>query len=90
MRKHIPNDWVRTIRKHVVRLEAADTFQDFLNLGLGHPEPLGGKDKGKYSVHVTPNVRLIFRPLGKGLSSKTIIMEGVVDYHGEQETWYIP
>ena len=90
MRKHIPDDWVRTIRKHIVRLEAANTLQVFLNLGLGHPEPLKGKDKGKYSVHVTPNVRLVFRPSGKGISSKSIIMEGVVDYHGGKQTWYIP
>lgn len=75
------------------RLKAADTFGDFLKLGLGHPEPLTGNDAGKYSVHVTGNVRLILKPNEKGdavMICEEIVMEGVVDYHGEKKSWYIP
>ena len=90
MQKKISFDWVRTIKKHVERLKAAETFGDFLKVGLGHPEPLKGKDAGKYSVHITGNVRLIMQPKGEAVVICEVIeMEGVVDYHGDQETWYI-
>lgn len=93
MKKRIPADWVRTVKKHIDRLKAADTFGDFLSLNLGHPEPLKGKDIGKYSIRVTGNVRLIVRPSDDGKSvmiCEEITMEGVVDYHGDKQTWYIP
>lgn len=93
MKKRIPANWVRTVKKHIDRLKAADTFGDFLSLNLGHPEPLKGKDIGKYSIRVTGNVRLIVRPSDDGKSvmiCEEITMEGVVDYHGDKQTWYIP
>jgi len=93
MGKKIPLDWVRTIKKHVDRLKAADTFGDFLKLGLGRPEPLKGKkDAGKYSLRVTGNVRLIVKPSDNCTTvmiCEEVLMEGVVDYHGETESWYI-
>lgn len=42
MQRKIPFEWVRTIKKHMVRLEAAECFGDFLKLGLGKPEQLKG------------------------------------------------
>ena len=93
MKKKIPDDWVRAIKKHIDRLKAADTFGDFLSLRLGHPEQLKGKDAGKYSIRVTGNVRLIVQPSADGKSvviCEEVIVEGVVDYHGGKETWYIP
>ena len=90
MQKKIPFDWVRSIKKHIDRLKAAETFGAFLKVGLGHPEPLKGRDAGKYSVHVTGNVRLIMQPKGESVTMCEVVeMEGVVDYHGDQETWYI-
>lgn len=93
MKKKIPVEWVRTVKKHIDRLRAADTFGDFLKLNLGHPEPLKGKDAGKYSLRITGNVRLIIKPSDDGravIVCKEIEMEGVVDYHGGKESWYIP
>lgn len=92
MKKSIPADWVRTIKKHMDRLRAAETFGDFLKLNLGHPEPLKGKDPWKYSVRITGNVRLIMRPNETGdavMICEEVEMEGVVDYHGGKEKWYI-
>lgn len=92
MGRHISFEWVRTIKKHIERLEAADTFGDFLALNLGLPEPLKGKDLGKYSLHISGNVRLIIQPLGTGqdlMICEVVEMKGVVDYHGSKETWYI-
>ncbi len=62
MMKKIPFGWVRTIKKHIDRLKAADCFGDFLKLGLGKPERLSGYKQIRYSLHVTPNVRLIIEP----------------------------
>lgn len=93
MKRKIPDTWVRTVKKHVDRLCAADNFGDFLALNLGHPEPLQGKkDIGKYSLHITGNVRLIIKPDDRKetvMICKIVEMEGVVDYHGNKETWYI-
>ena len=60
MQKKIPADWVRSVKKTMDRLVAADKFGDFLSLGLGKPEQLkGGGEQIRYSLHVTANVRLI-------------------------------
>ncbi len=92
MQKRLPLEWVRTIKKHVGHMIAADTFGDYLKLGLGHLEPLKGENAGKYSVRVTGNVRLVFRPDNEGKSveiCEVTEIEGVVDYHGGKESWYI-
>ena len=93
MKRKIPSDWVRSIKKHLVRLHAAAVFGDFLKLNLGHPEPLKGKNEGKYSLHITGNVRLIIEPSDKGEAvkiCKVVQIKGVADYHGDKENWYIP
>ena len=93
MKRKLPEEWVRSIKKHINRLEAADRFGDFLKLNLGHPEALIGKDIGKYSLHISGNVRLIIVPVGEGedvMEYSVVELKGVVDYHGTKETWYIP
>lgn len=93
MKREIPTEWVRTIKKHVDRLEAADTFGDFLALGLGKPEQLTGYKQIRYALHVTPNVRLILEPnatMDTVMICEEIEVEGVCDYHGDKENWYIP
>lgn len=93
MKRKIPAEWVRTIKKHVDRLIAADRFRDFLKLNLGHPEPLKGKDADKWSVRVSGNVWLILRlnePGDAVIFSEEVEMKGVVDYHGDKESLYIP
>jgi proteic killer suppression protein len=92
MQKTIPFEWVRAIKKHIDRLEAADTFGDFLLLNLGHPEQLEGYEM-RYSLRVAPNVRLIIEPNATQdtvMICSEIEIEGVCDYHGSKENWYIP
>lgn len=92
MQKKLPADWVRTIKKHMNRLEAAEYFGDFLKLGLGKPEPLSGYKQIRYSLHVAPNVRLIIEPNATQdtvMICTEIEVEGVSDYHGSKENWYI-
>lgn len=92
MQKKLPFDWVKTVKKHMDRLKAADCFEDFLKLGLGKPEQLKGYQQLRYSLHVAPNARLIIEP---NATQDTIMVcaeievEGVCDYHGSKENWYI-
>ena len=93
LQKELPFEWVRTIKKHMDRLEAAECFGDFLKLGLGKPEQLEGYKQVRYSLHVAAHARLIIEP---NAAKDTIMIcteievEGVSDYHGGKENWYIP
>ena len=93
MQKKLPYEWVRTVKKHMNRLEAAECFGDFLKLGLGKPEQLTGYEAIRYSLHIASNARLIIEP---NATQDTIMIcteievEGVNDYHGCKENWYIP
>lgn len=93
LKKELPVEWVRTIKKHLNNLEAADCFGDFLKLGLGRPEQLTGYKQVRYSLRVSANARLIIE---LNATQDTIMIcdeieiEGVSDYHGDKENWYIP
>lgn len=93
MKRILQTEWVRTIKKHLNNLEAAECFGDFLRLGLGRPERLTGFTQIRYSLRVAANVRLIIEP---NATQDTIMIcdeieiEGVSDYHGDKENWYIP
>lgn len=92
IKRKLPMDWVRTIKKHIDRLKAAETFGDFMSLGVGHLEALKGKNLGKYSVRVNGNIRMILEPvrIGERIEiSVEIIVKGVVDYHGGKDNWFI-
>ena len=92
MQKILPFEWVRTIKKHMIRLEAAECFGDFLKLGMGKPEQLKGCSSIRYSLHVAPHARLIIEPNAAQdtvMICDEIEVEGVTDYHGSKENWYI-
>ena len=59
MKKKLPFEWVRAIKKLMDHLIAADNFGIFLSLGLGKPEQLSGYKQITYSLHVSADVRLI-------------------------------
>lgn len=93
MKKKIPIEWVRTIKKHLNNLEAADNFGIFYSLGLGHLEALNGYPFPTYSLRITPNVRMIFEvkaDQNEIMICEEISVEGVCDYHGDKKNWYIP
>ena len=93
MQKKIPADWVRNVKKTMDRLMAADRFGDFLSLGLGKPEQLkGGGEQIRYSLHVSANARLIIElnaTYDTVVICSEIEVEGVCDYHGSKENWYL-
>lgn len=93
MKKKLPESWVRAIKKQLDWLAAADTFGDFLSLGVGRPERLSGYSSVRYSIRVSANARLIIEPNATADTIKIceeIEIEGVSDYHGDKENWYIP
>ena len=93
MQKKLPLEWARNIKKLMNYFKAAECFGDFLRLGLGKPEQLTGYERIRYSLHVSANVRLIIEPDATGetiMVCTEIEVEGVVDYHGNKENWFIP
>ena len=92
MQRRLPFEWVRTIKKHLNRLKAADNFGIFLSVGLGRPEKLKGF-ANRYSLRVSPNARLIIEVDDSQCAvqlCEEVEIEGVTDYHGDKENWYIP
>lgn len=92
MQKKLPFEWVRSIKKLMNQLTAADNFGIFLSVGLEKPEQLSGYKEITYSLRVTANVRLIIELNATEDTVKIceeIEVEGVGDYHGEKNNWYI-
>ena len=93
LQRKIDPAWVKTIIKQMNALKAADRFADFLALGLWHPEQLSGNDSDCWSLRISGNVRLIIKPSADGKSvmiCTEVEVEGVCDYHGDKNNWYIP
>lgn len=97
MKAKIGAELTRLVKKRYDQLRAAETFQIFLNTGLGKPHLLRNMD-GCYGVHVNANYRLIIKPLVDELSMdllkscEIVQIKGVVDYHGKgsKNNWLIP
>ena len=85
------SDYNRLQRK--LPFKAAECFGDFLQLGLGRPEQLEGTQRIRYSLRISANARLILEP---DATEETVMIctevevEGVVDYHGDKDNWFIP
>ena len=93
MKKKLPSDWLKPIKKHINNLDASDNFGIFLSLGLGKPEHLSGYEKPTYSLRISSNVRLIIELQTNGEvieECESLIVKGVCDYHGSKSNWYIP
>ena len=93
MKSVLPFDWVKTIKKRIDHLRAAETFGDFLTLGLGNPEQLSGFENITYSLRISANVRLIIEMTvsqDELNNCSDITVRGVCDYHGSKFNWYIP
>lgn len=93
MQRKLPFEWVRSVKKTMDRLVAADEFGHFLALGLGKPEQIKGREgQIRYSLHISANVRLIIElnaTQDTVLICSELEVEGVCDYHGSKEDWYL-
>lgn len=93
LQQKLDSAWVRTIKKQMNALRAAEVFGDFLALGLWRPERLQGNAKNLWSLRITPNVRLFIMPMGDEetvMICSEVEVEGVGDYHGDKWNWYVP
>jgi hypothetical protein len=96
MKKEKGLELTRTIKKRYEQLKASENFSIYLSTGLGKPHPLYENLKGRYGISITGNIRLIVKPVVENLNTdslkncKTIIIEGVMDYHGRKNEWIIP
>ena len=93
MQSVLPLDWVRAIKKYMDWFKAAENFAVILDLRLGRPERLTGYNGIRYSFRVSAQARLIMEPQADQeslLACTEAEVEGVCDYHGSKENWYIP
>jgi proteic killer suppression protein/toxin YoeB len=96
MSKEKGENITRAIKKRYDQLKAANNFSIYLQTGLGKPHPLHGNLKGCYGISITGNLRLIVRPdvqsidPGSLKECDTVIIKGVLDYHGKKYGWIIP
>lgn len=95
MQKKIGPLLTKQVTKHYRQLQIFHTLYQFIESGVGKIHMLEG-DIVRYSIHLNQNYRLIIRPINEKSDAKslkeceTVIIEGVVDYHGSKENWLIP
>jgi len=96
MKKDKGPNLAKAIKKRYDQLKAADNFSIYLDTGLGRPHPLYENLKSRYGISITGNIRLVVKPDARSLDPislkecKTIIIEGVMVYHGQKIEWIIP
>lgn len=96
MKKKIGKDLTRNTKKRYDQLKAAANFGIYLSAGLGKPHPLVSNLKGYYGINISGNIRLIVKPDVESLDPASlkkcdsVIIKGVMDYHGQKREWLIP
>ena len=82
---------LKIIKRRILELRAADTFSDYLKIGLGRPHLLTGDFKGYYAARLDANKRLIFKQIyeNKQMDCTKVMIKGVIDYHGAKTTFYL-
>ena len=98
MTKQIGAELTKTVKRRYNQIVAFTSFTALQLSGIGKMESLEGDRKGTYSLRVSANFRLVVKPKAKDLSAEslkncdTLIIEGVIDYHGKGKkfSWIIP
>jgi plasmid maintenance system killer protein len=94
MKKKLGN-LARNTKKRYEQLKAAANFSIYLSTGLGKPHSLAGNLKGYYGINISSNIRLVVRPDVENLDPASlekcdsVIIKGVLDYHGQKYEWLI-
>lgn len=94
--KKIGLEFTRATKRRIKQIKSFSCFYKYYESKLGKPERMSGTDSDKYSIHISGNYRLIVKPLTEGydkeslMKCESIIIEGVVDYHGDKNNWLIP
>jgi plasmid maintenance system killer protein len=96
MKKKIGENLTRSAKKRYDQLRAAPNFKVYLDTRLGNPHSLSGNLKGYYGISISGNIRLVVRPDVESLDPvslkecDSVIIKGVLDYHGQKHEWLIP
>lgn len=94
--KKIGKDKTMAAKKRKNQIEAAPNFKSYLDLRLGKPHALHGDLEGLYAIEITADTRMIIRPVADDLSAEalskcdTVIIKGILNYHGGKNEWLIP
>lgn len=86
----------RLLLKRFKQIEASNNFDEYLSNGIGKPHKLKGNFENTYAVHLDSNYRILINiNVKEHIASelkrcKKVIIIGVVDYHGNKESWLIP
>ena len=92
----IGKDKTIAAKKRKNQIEAAPNFKSYLNLHVGNPHALHGDLEGFYAIKITADTRMIIQPCADDLSAEalskcdTVIIKGILNYHGGKNEWLIP
>lgn len=94
--KSIGMQMTKTLKKRILQIKASNNFMIYFKTGLGKPHPLDGNLKGSYGISITGNYRLVVEPITDAYDVETlskcdtVLVKGVVDYHGGKYNWILP
>lgn len=94
--RKIGTQMAKAFKKRILQIKASNNFAIFLKTGLGGAHPLSGNLEGCYGVNLTANFRLVIKPVTDSYDPKslmlcdTVIVKGVMDYHGGKYKWICP
>lgn len=96
LQKKLGKDKTIAAKKRKNQIEAAPNFKSYLSFHIGNPHSLTGDLDGLYGVDINVHTRLIIKPVSENLSAEvlakcdTVILKGIVEYHGGKNEWLIP
>lgn len=94
--KSIGMQMTKTLKRRILQIKASNNFMIYFKTGLGKPHPLDGNLKGSYGISITGNYRLVVEPITDAYDVEslskcdTVLVKGVVDYHGGKYNWILP
>lgn len=98
MKKEIGLEMTKAVKRKYAQIISFTSFSALVSSRIGKMESLSGDKNGDYSLHLSANYRLIVAPNTENRSVEqlnscdTIIIKGVMDYHGKgsKNNWIIP
>lgn len=94
MQRRINHQWLKRLWQRLAELYAANNYEIYLKRATGKPHLLEPASDNVVAITITGNVRLLIElDIAEGKTASdccSIVVKGVVDYHGDHETWYIP
>jgi proteic killer suppression protein/toxin YoeB len=98
MKRVIGTELTKAVKKRYNQIVSFSSFSALQLSGIGKMESLAGDRKESYSLHISANYRLIVKPKSNDRSAEslkkcdTLIIEGVIDYHGKgtKYSWIVP